>query len=374
MNARGPETARIDIIQAFRGIASLGVVFWHASNFLGPYHTGIGGFLFFPAGMMGVSLFFVISGFIMVYSNTKNDGSFRYFYSYAAKRIARIWPIYALGSVAAFLIILDRNQTLSRLLLSLAFVPNQDWPSLAVGWTLNYEMHFYVIFGVSLLFGRLQWIALAAYFLTTLVLIPGIAGSFSLDATGVPDHATSLSFIVHNPINWLFFCGVIIGLIFLSDFRIRNAALARVLLVASIALAAVQYGMHFRLGYGITQSGLSLVPMVLVGTLASKSAKISIPKWMSDLGRMSYSLYLFHPFVLHFYQRMIADQWTDPTGGYINFVAVSALSVVAASVINRFVEERLDRYFRSRLLGGERAGQASIFGSRNRLVNSSSQQ
>jgi exopolysaccharide production protein ExoZ len=88
----------IPFIQAFRGIAALQVVLWHASCYLTPCGTGIGELLFHSGASMGVSLFFIISGFIMVHV-TADHGSVRYFSEFLIKRAARIWPAWAFALV-----------------------------------------------------------------------------------------------------------------------------------------------------------------------------------------------------------------------------------------------------------------------------------
>lgn len=80
----------IDSVQAHRGIAALAVVLWHASRYLGPYGSGIGGTLFAPGAAMGVDLFFLISGFIMFHTTRHGDGSWRDVADFAIKRDAHL--------------------------------------------------------------------------------------------------------------------------------------------------------------------------------------------------------------------------------------------------------------------------------------------
>src|SRR5580698_6702501 len=67
-------SAKIDAIQAMRGIAALVVVCWHASRYFAPYGSGWSGGLLSPGGPMGVDLFFLISGFIMVVTTRTSEG------------------------------------------------------------------------------------------------------------------------------------------------------------------------------------------------------------------------------------------------------------------------------------------------------------
>lgn len=154
----------LDFVQALRGIAALIVVVYHGARFISPYFEGWGWRLFGSGGSMGVDLFFVISGFIMAYTTRHADGTPRYAYEFAVKRLARIWPAYVVASL--LYVVSTRGwgwitANTDTVLETLTFVPLSfdtptviHYPSLAVGWTLNYEMHFYFVFAVSLLCGR----------------------------------------------------------------------------------------------------------------------------------------------------------------------------------------------------------------------------
>ena len=59
-------------IQALRGIAALAVLLWHASVRVDP--VTLAAFMQ-PGSVMGVDLFFLVSGFIMVHTTRDGDGS-----------------------------------------------------------------------------------------------------------------------------------------------------------------------------------------------------------------------------------------------------------------------------------------------------------
>ncbi|MEM8322497.1 acyltransferase, partial [Morganella morganii] len=82
----------LDYIQALRAIAAMLVVLCHARDFLkGTEYEKIAHNLFWP-GAFGVDLFFIISGFIIVYTSynyNKNDTL-----KFIKKRFLRVWPLY----------------------------------------------------------------------------------------------------------------------------------------------------------------------------------------------------------------------------------------------------------------------------------------
>jgi exopolysaccharide production protein ExoZ len=143
-------------IQLLRAVAAYLVVFVHLSELLP--ETPITTFLR-NKGYSGVDLFFVISGFIMVYTTSlkKISGS-----QFLINRIKRIVPLYysvtffVFGIAVTFPFIFQNTfADVYALAKSLAFIPFEKspghiYPLYYLGWTLNYEMFFYLIFALSL--------------------------------------------------------------------------------------------------------------------------------------------------------------------------------------------------------------------------------
>lgn len=114
----------------------------------------------FSFGWIGIATFFAISGYIMVRSTWDSfgkDGSASRF----AIGIVRIVPLYYIATLLALAWLTARGEsfTLQDLGLSLLFVPYHSEvegalrPILGQGWTLNYEMFFYALFTLALVFG-----------------------------------------------------------------------------------------------------------------------------------------------------------------------------------------------------------------------------
>lgn len=160
---RGDGPKVIVSIQYLRGIAALLVVWHHATNQI----TGMSEFLPSDFGVSGVDLFFVISGFIMVVTTAGSSITPTQFWS---RRIARVVPIYWLLTLLMVCVALAAPglfKTLRieplKLVQSLLFIPHFSasfpafaWPVLVPGWTLNFEMFFYAVFGASLIV-PLRW-------------------------------------------------------------------------------------------------------------------------------------------------------------------------------------------------------------------------
>lgn len=131
---------KIQSIQALRVFAMFSVVLCHMS--------------FIRSGAFGVEIFFVISGFLMMYS-TENG-----LHKYWSKKIARIVPFYwimtFLTAIAVYVmpdLFNSYEVSWSYLLKSLFFIPYEHsriaQPVLGLGYTLNYEMLFYLLFYLS---------------------------------------------------------------------------------------------------------------------------------------------------------------------------------------------------------------------------------
>lgn len=147
-------------VQGLRGIAALLVVVHHYNEIYGSIHKLAGGdapwlltyghLSFF--GAVGVPVFFVISGFVI--GQQRFDLGPRGVYAFMAKRISRIVPLYWVMTLAYAYITI--NWTWPRLARSLAFIDQASgspFPLLGVGWTLEYEMYFYLCFAAFVVSG-----------------------------------------------------------------------------------------------------------------------------------------------------------------------------------------------------------------------------
>src|ERR1700744_2912568 len=91
--------ARIPELDGLRGLAVLGVFFYHCKPRLAGtplYHGSLWGW-------SGVTLFFVLSGFLITSILLESQGKPHYFRNFYARRILRIWPIYFLAVAVCYL-------------------------------------------------------------------------------------------------------------------------------------------------------------------------------------------------------------------------------------------------------------------------------
>jgi len=148
---------KLNLLQVYRGIAAVLVVRFHLNEMSAERLNQVTFFNLFQAGWSGVDNFFVLSGFIMVYVHRSAIGKKDQLKSFLVKRGVRIYPIYwiiTLTVLCFFLVIPgfanNKDLSLGQLIVSLLLIPQKDKPILDVGWTLIYEIYFYVLFSIAI--------------------------------------------------------------------------------------------------------------------------------------------------------------------------------------------------------------------------------
>jgi exopolysaccharide production protein ExoZ len=335
-------TLAIQPIQFLRAIAALMVVWHHAREQLTNLKT------LFPAesGNSGVDLFFVISGFIMVVTTSKKPVSARVF---LLRRIVRVVPLYwlltmsvvALGVVAPQLL---RSTDISapHVVQSLLFIPHPSpshpgtlWPVLVPGWTLNYEMFFYVLFATTLLLDlRFRFKALATL-LGGLVIF-----GLLLDVSNSPVLSTYAS-----PLLLEFLVGAVLGRLCCAERFVRSASGVALCMLIGFALLLWRDAFYAPLAQ-ILGSGL-----VVAGALSPR-----LREWRNRpllaLGDASYSIYLTHLFALGFlrwvWMRMDIPQ-SGQAGGWLFMLAALVFASMVGWLVHRWVEQPLTAWLTGRL-------------------------
>src|SRR6185437_8974059 len=221
-------------IQVLRGVAALLVVLFHLVDAERIYGRGpmlLDGIA--RLGFAGVDVFFVISGFVMVsvtqglYGLPKNAALF------LGRRVARIYPMYWLFTTVIVLMMLvmphavDPSFFAKSKLASYLLWPTGALPILQVGWTLTYEMFFYLVIAAGIAMLRERWVPL---------LLAGWAVAVLLAQSLTPTHPWQA--VVTSPMAWEFIAGGLIA----AYWRKLPAAAGRPVLwlgVAAFLLGAV---------------------------------------------------------------------------------------------------------------------------------------
>ena len=329
-------------IQYLRGIAALMVVWFHGMDQV----PGLSRYFPFPFGASGVDLFFVISGFIMVTTTWKSAPTPLEF---MRRRVIRIVPLYwllTLAMVSMALCVPNLFRTLvvtpRTLVESLLFIPHFSisfpfavWPLLVPGWTLNYEMFFYLVFACALLLPARMRLTVMAGVLGTLVAIGFALGPFD----------SAIARVYLNPLLLEFVIGTGIGAWWSAGRPLAGTGASLVLLVAGFAGLTLRD--HPPLGVFTQMAGAALM---VVGALNSTLARWQCAP-LRALGDSSYSLYLTHLFALGVL-RVIWGRFLPPIESWWNAAAFQAAGLVTASVAGwltfRFVETPMLRWLNRR--------------------------
>ena len=246
---------------------------------------------FWETGAAGVDLFFVISGFVMVYSSVNLIGDRKGWLVFSQRRIIRIVPMYWLATTVKLVVmvlagefVLHARFSLLDTSMSYLFLPTRNsdgnlFPLLGVGWTLNFEMLFYLLFAVAL-FLRVS----VFKFVGTVLFLLAIGALFR------QDNWPAVSFYL-NPIVLDFFLGMLIAKACLRDKYLPRGA----------AILSVFAGLLLLLVFPVTIWHTSLAgvaaAMIIVGVVALEAWFTWIPGWLIYLADASYVIYLFHPMI-----------------------------------------------------------------------------
>jgi len=163
---------RLHALQYLRAVAALIVVYSHACIQVPAYQPYLMKF-----GSFGVDIFFVISGFIMMYI-AKPDAKPGAFFMNRIRRVVPLYWFFTLLMAGLLLtmpsVFAKAEFNLLQTIQSLFFIPHfssahpgEIWPIVPPGWSLIYEMYFYALFGLSLYFAPKSRLALIALVITT---------------------------------------------------------------------------------------------------------------------------------------------------------------------------------------------------------------
>ena len=328
-----------DGIQGLRALAAAAVAFLHIADESGAL-TGTPGqspYRWIDAVPLeaGVDLFFVISGFVMVWASWDAFGRVWSVAPFVWRRLLRIVPLYWLLSAATVAVAVVLPGTVSDglrdgsgyIAASFAFVPWRRMdgfvqPVLRLGWTLEYEMLFYALMACALPLPRRLALPVLVAALAVLVLA-GRAAHFA----SVP-----LAFWT-DPIMAEFALGIVVAVVARRGWR--AGWIGPVLLVASLGLAVQAPDGARALVRGVPAA-------LLVFCALSWN---TLPRWLVLLGDASYALYLVHPFPMRAVRVVMARMHLVSVPLYLAVTLVACL--VIAVGLHLLVEQPILRRGRS---------------------------
>jgi exopolysaccharide production protein ExoZ len=334
--SRREPTGEVRSIQYLRGFAALGVLVFHAAERAGGA---------FGLGAAGVDVFFVISGFIMWMTTCGRPAAPARFLVRRAQRIIPLyWGLTLLVAAVAVLIpaaFPSMQVTGEAMANSLLFIPYRDpagliAPLVIPGWTLNYEMFFYLVFAVGLLAPiRIRpWLVSAA--LIALVVIRPLG-----------DVQNPIWATYTNPLLLEFAAGIWLGKAWAED-RLPGVRIGWALVIVGLlGFAAAGFS-----GVDVERARLLMwgaPALALVTGAVCLERGGAVPKWrpLGVLGDASYSLYLAHGLAISAAVRILQAVGLDQPAMILACGLIAGL--LAGLVVYRFVEKPLMGLFKTGL-------------------------
>jgi len=315
---------KLDNVQYLRAFAAINVVLFHiiGHTHIDQKYTTVFLKLLTGWGQNGVDLFFVISGFIMIYIQNLKA---RTPVSFILERIRRIVPIYWLFNFVMVALVLifpsSFNTTkfnVSWILTSLFFVSGYAGfinPFLLPGWTLEVEMLFYALFFISLFLKKLR--------LQVLVMLMLIVGA---------------SVILQSYIMLEFALGILIGTLY-THRKLNYKIAISCLIIGSVSLLATISHSELVVSYRFIFWGLPS-SLILIGLLYIKQIK---NRFWGLLGDASYSIYLIQVFSIPVFFKMMNKFYNGQQGeSLINDVIVLlclVFTVIPGVIFYKLIEK-----------------------------------
>ncbi|OHV85044.1 acyltransferase [Rhizobium sp. LCM 4573] len=340
-------------IQILRGLAAGSVVIAHTIEH--PQATPNDDIL--TLGLFGVVVFFAISGFIISHINSSGHSADARFdpADFLVRRFFRLVPLYWACTIltflcALFLPSLFKNTTpdIGYFVYSMLFIPAAipgdptDWrPLLKLGWSLNYEVFFYILFAAFF------WVTST---LRRTVLLTGLLGTMAMAASFIQPNSGVIAFYLN------FSLLAFIGGLWLAEAEKRRM-FDHISPFGIFAMAAASLGslwMLFSLHF-LDFAGFHGYIWLVIAALALVALALACEGFLRDVGLMhllvrlgdiSYSLYLTHMFVVGFGWFVIKRLSLGETTTGVGMVLIVAACILGASISYVVIEQPFNRVAR----------------------------
>jgi peptidoglycan/LPS O-acetylase OafA/YrhL len=315
---------RIVELDSLRGIACIMVILYHyTSRYFEIFKTPNIAFYKFSFGHLGVELFFMISGFVILMSIQKVTNG----WEFLKKRFLRLYPSYWLAVFFTFIVVTfiglpGRESSIINALINLSMlhefigVPHID----GVYWSLSVELTFYLIIFLSLFFSKTLFIKFGW------ILLVILSGTVFLKSSLL---MTSNSFVLKY--YHLFYAG---SLFFAYREKMFSTHIFLLLIISTLVHEYLLHGFIF------------LIPILFFYSLFI-ALQFNLLKYISNkfflfLGFISYPLYLVHQnigYLIIFHFNKLGFNY------HFGFVSAILVSVFLAWILAEFIEP----FFQKRL-------------------------
>jgi exopolysaccharide production protein ExoZ len=320
--------SEIKWLQALRAVAVLLVILFHIAVQESATTPSLQYLAFFGNfGYGGVNLFFVISGFIMVYISQDRWGNRDKWRGFVARRAVRIYPTYWLVFLITIAVFTgyygkanclagDWGKTFGAITLArdprdMCFVPQ--------AWTLHWELLFYLTFSAVFFLSR-EW-SIRVGIIWAVASACVIAFARSRVSENVFDYCTY---------NLHFLAGAALCLVY-PKVRLRHPIFWIFAGASLFVLSGVLNGQGVMNTEDRLHRLVQFVPgslMLLYGFLGLEERRIAPPNWLLLLGNASYSIYLIHLTTFLAFRRETAGMIHTPVTHLLWDIGLFAAAVI----------------------------------------------
>jgi peptidoglycan/LPS O-acetylase OafA/YrhL len=370
--------ARIPALTGLRWWAALSVFLYHSFSVPGLFPPGLFGdvvpFLFAPGGALGVSFFFVLSGFVLTWSTRRSEPA----RSFWRRRFFRIYPnhwvccLLVLGLMLWTANTRDLHHVWQTVLLVQAWSP--DFVAAiglnGVSWTLSCEVLFYFCF--PLLAWAIRkirperlwlWAGLCVLAVFAFPLIAGLFPAQPVMPIGPRVSESASWFVERFPLTRMaeFVLGIVLARMVLERRWIRMPLWAAWLAAAAGYTVAMftQDSLYGRLAVMLIPIAL-LIPTVAQRDIDGRPSQSSRRLWVW-LGNLAFAFYLLHQMILGHVGYLLGS---SSAGTAFDAIAVIVLalgvSVVSAWLLHGLVEQPVYRRFARPSRGRKPVAQAAV--------------
>ncbi len=336
---------KISQITFTRFIAAIAIVISHFSKDLFLYKIKYISDIFLRANV-GVSYFFILSGFIMIVAYHKKDRIV--YWEYYRNRFARIYPLYVVGLL---LLLFTRYSDFSFYKILLYLSGLQSWiPGDALilnfpGWSISVEFLFYLLFPLLYNYfyskgNKSIWIGIILLWLITQVFSNLYVNSVFYQGP----HTISHELISYFPLLHLneFLAGNLAGLVFVKNSKKMKLDWWIILIFSAILIALISIPLNFHNGL----MGVLFIPLIyLISCNNGWMTRIFSLKPMEYLGEISYAIYIVHIPVLYLVRKVLWE-----TMGFLKtdtiFLIYLIILIIISAVFYQFIEKPMRNYLK----------------------------
>lgn len=337
---------KISQITFTRFLAAMAIVISHFNKDLFLYKINYISDIFLHANV-GVSYFFILSGFIMIVAYHRKD-KIEYF-DYYRNRFARIYPLYVLG-LLLYLITRYSNFSFYKGFLYLfglqSWIPGEAMILNFPGWSISVEFLFYLLFPwlYNYLYSKGNksiWIITVIIWIITQV----FCNLYSASSYYQGPHTESHELLYYFPLMHIneFLAGNLAGLYFVKNSGQKNYDVPVVIIFGLLLLSLIFLPLFYHNGL----MGILFIPLIiLISRNNGVLTKIFSLKPLQYLGEASYAVYITHIPVLYILRELLKQ------GNYnfsidIVFGIYIVVLVITCILFYQFIEKPLRDYLKS---------------------------